>query len=255
MSETVTEVHAWALQAALAEYWRNPQPDEFTGRIPSRIAGSAQDQLVPEGISNPYWELVRQMPLDTFGDPWRKTPSPDPFFCEPGTRGRYLVSRHALCGLYSWAICSPGDVAWIRERLAGRGIVEPGAGAGYWAWQLTQAGVDVAAYEPVCPADNKFVDGNQWHPVLRDDHGATAHHPDRSLLLCWPSYGEPWAAWSLAAYKGDQLFYVGEGEGGCCADDGFFSLLDTEWEDAGGCPAHVSYGGIHCYLTEYRRKS
>jgi hypothetical protein len=88
---------------------------------------------------------------------------------------------------------------------------------------------------------------------MRGDHGEVAHHPDRAMLLCWPSYDEPWAAWSLAAYKGDQLFYIGEGPGGCCADDEFFSLLDAEWEEAGDCPAHVSYAGIHCYLTEYRR--
>ena len=157
--------------------------------------------------------------------------------------------------LYSWAIPSPGDIAWIIGRAGGGGIVEPGAGGGYWAWQLTQAGADVIAYEPTDPADNKFVTGDGWHPVLRDDHGVTARHPDRSLLLCWPSYGEPWAAWSLAAYKGNQLFYVGESNGGCCADDDFFSLLNAEWEEVAECPAHVSYSGIHCFLTEYRRKS
>ena len=165
------------------------------------------------------------------------------------------MSRHSLTGLYSWAIPSPGDIAWIIGRAGGGGIVEPGAGGGYWAWQLTQAGADVIAYEPTDPADNKFVTGDGWHPVLRDDHGVTARHPDRSLLLCWPSYGEPWAAWSLAAYKGNQLFYVGESNGGCCADDDFFSLLNAEWEEVAECPAHVSYSGIHCFLTEYRRKS
>jgi hypothetical protein len=253
MTETLAEVHAWALQAALAEFWQNPQANRITSRVPGRIAGSDHDQLVPEGVSNPYWELVRQMPSDTIGDPWRKIPGPDPYF--GALDGRCLVDRHSLCGMYSWAIPSPGDIAWISERLDGKGIVEPGAGSGYWAWQLVQAGVDIVAYEPVAPEDNKFVTGPQWHPVLPDDHGVTAQHPDRSLLLCWPSYSEPWAAWSLAAYKGDQLFYIGEGPGGCCADEEFFSLLDAEWEEAGDCPAHVSYSCIHCYLTEYRRKS
>jgi len=253
MSETVTEVHAWALRAALEEFWQDPQPNRITGRVPGRIAGSEHDQLVPEGVSNPYWEIARQMPTDTIGDPWRKVPSPDPFFLTPD--GRYIADRNTLCGLYSWSVCSPGDVAWIKERLGGRGIVEPGAGGGYWAWQLAQAGVDVAAYEPKERSENHHVDCDPWFPhIQRGNHEAVRQHPDRSLLLCWPTYGDRWAAKALAAYQGDQLFYIGEGEGGCTADDEFFSLRGAEWEDAGDCPAHVSYSGIHCYLTEYRRK-
>jgi len=46
----------------------------------------------------------------------------------------------------------------------------------------------------------------------------------------------------------------GEPEGGCCADDAFFGMLDAEWDEVGDCPHHVTFGGIHCYLTEYRRK-
>lgn len=240
---------------ALAAYWADPQPDRTFGRMPKRIAGSEFDQQVPEGIRNPYWEIIRQLPCDVIGQPWRKNrPEPDAYFFDPRTTNRMLTDRGHLCATYSWSIPSPGDVAWITERLAGRGVVETGAGLGYWAWQLAQAGADVIAYEPEDPAGNDFVTGQPWHPVLRDDHGASAHHPERSLLLCWPSYSQPWAAWTLATYKGDQLFYAGEGEGGCCADDDFFSLLDAEWEDAAGSPHHVSYSGIHCYLTEYRRK-
>lgn len=253
MSETVTEVHAWALLARLAEFWENPQPDRYTHRIPGRIAGSEHDQLVPDGTRNPYWEIIRQAPSDP--DPWRKVPSPDGYSRASGDLSApYLVSRGDLCGLYSWSICSPGDVAWITERLDGRGIVEPGAGGGYWAWQLSQAGADVVAFDPLGAEGNKYVTSDPWFPVLTGDHSVTADWPERALFLCWPSYDEPWGAQALAAYEGDQLFYAGEGPGGCCADNEFFSLLAAEWDEAGDCPAHVSYSGIHCYLTEYRRK-
>jgi hypothetical protein len=253
MSETVAEVRSWALLASLEEYWQNPQPSRITSRLPGRIAGTEHDQLVPEGTSNPYWEIVRQMPTDTIGYPWRTSPAPDAFFLTPD--GRYLADRHTLCGMFSWSICSPGDVAWIKERLDGRGVVEPGAGGGYWAWQLAQAGVDVVACDPQDWSENKHFEGDPWFPVTRGDHRAVKRHPDRSLLLCWPTYSDGWAANALRAYKGDQLFYAGEGQGGCCADDEFFSLLDSGWEQAGNCEAHVSYSCIHCYLTEYRRKS
>jgi len=237
----------------LAAYWAAPYPD-IMGRMPGRLAGSAHDQLVPDGIENPYWQIVRQVPLDTitnmYGD---ARPEPSAYFYRRGDP-EMLVERHSLSTTFSWSVCSPGDIAWIRERLRGRGVVEPGAGLGYWAWQLRQAGTDVVAYDPRDPSENNYVSREPWTAVLRDDHDAVKHHGDRSMLLCWPSYGEQWAEWSLASYKGDQVFYAGEGPGGCCADDGFFDLLDAEWDEGESCPRHVSFSGIHCYLTEYRRK-
>ena len=38
-------------------------------------------------------------------------------------------------------------------------------------------------------------------------------------------------------------------------DDEFFRLRDAEWEEIGGSAAHVSYTGIHCYLTAFQRKT
>lgn len=250
----LTAVVTERVLANLAEFWEHPVPGRFSQRMPQRIAGGPHDQAVPEGTQNPYWEIVRQLPLTSIPNPWSRRPEPDAYWFGPGEELRQFADRHSLCTAFSWAIPSPGDVAWIKARLGGRGIVEPGAGHGYWAWQLAQAGVDVVAYEPVAPEDNTFVTGEPWSPVLPGDHDAVKAHPDRSLLLCWPSYSEPWASWALANYAGDQLFYAGEGEGGCCADDGFFRLLEAEWEDMGDSPSHISYHGIHCYLTEYRRK-
>ena len=141
----------------------------------------------------------------------------------------------------------------MKERLAGRGVVEPGAGGGYWAWQLAQSGIDVVAYDPAPPEANKFVSGRPWCPVLRNDHRVVSGHPDRALFLCWPSYDEDWAGNALALYRGDQLFYAGESDGGCTADGAFFRMLGAEWEEVSESERHITFSGIHCYLTEYRR--
>jgi len=242
--------------ADLAGWWASPSPSKFSGQIPGRIAGSQWDQQVPEGTENPYWEIIRQLPLDDIGTgfPWRTRPEPSTHVFVDAPEGvRYFADRFALCGTYSWSIPSPGDIAWIKGILDGRGMVEPGAGGGYWAWQMGQAGIDAVAYEPHEVADNKFI-RREWATLLREDHATPAHHPDRALFLCWPSYAEPWAAQALASYSGDLLIYAGEGEGGCCADDEFFRMLGTEWEEAGASAKHISYWGIHCYLTAYRRK-
>src|ERR1035441_3922730 len=97
----------------------------------------------------------------------------------------------------------------ILSALRGRGVIEPGAGGGYWAWQLAQAGVNVAAYDPADVEAGMFVGRKPWFPVKRGDQSVAGKHPGRSLLLCWPSYDKPWAAEALAAYGGDQLFYIG----------------------------------------------
>jgi hypothetical protein len=220
-----------------------------------RIAGSEWDQQIPEGTQNPYWEIIRQLPLDPIPLPWHSRPEPMLHWFG-GAREEYKIfgDRFAMCATYSWAVCSPGDMTWLKEVLGGRGVVEPGAGTGYWAWQMEQAGIDVAAYEPSEQEPGNHFARRTWTTLLRDDHSAPKHHPDRALFLCWPSYAEPWAAQSLACYSGDLLIYCGEGEGGCTADDEFFHLLDNEWEEISDSPAHIAYWGIHDYLTAYRRK-
>ena len=247
-----------AVLGTLTDFWACPQPSRFTGKVPDRIAGSEWDQPVPDGIENPYWEVVRQLPLDDMASPspWRTRPEPNMYLFtdDPSGSGfRLFANRYALCGTYSWSVCSPGDIAWIKDLLGGMGVVEAGAGGGYWAWQLRQAGVDVAAYDPAVPGEHYFA-RREWSPILPGDASAVGKHPDRALFLCRSSYGEPWAAEALTCYQGDLLIYAGEGEGGCTAGDGFFELLGAGWEEAGVSPSHISYSGINCDLTAYRRK-
>jgi hypothetical protein len=241
--------------ADLAAWWSQASlPFSFSGSVPRRIAGGKHDQQVPDGTQNPYWEIIRQLPLDDIQLPGYERPEPMLHWHGGGREDfKYFAGRFDMCGTYAWSICSPGDITWLREILGGRGVVEPGAGGGYWAWQMEQAGIDVVAYEPRDLADNGHV-RREWAALLRDDHSAPKRHPDRALFLCWPSYNEPWAAQSLSCYSGDLLIYAGEGQGGCTADDEFFELRDAGWEEISESPKHVSYWGIHCHLTAYRRK-
>lgn len=245
------------LLADLAAFWADePLPLSFSGNPPRKIAGTVHDQPVPLGTQNPYWEIVRQLPLNDMPVLWQTGPEPTLYWLAERSslrRTRYFSDRFDVCATYSWAVCTPGDIDWMKDILDGRGVVECGAGTGYWAWQLRQAGVDVIAYDPLeAGTDNGFA-RREWSVILRDDHSASKHHPDRALFLCWPSYGEPWAAQSLACYEGDLLFFCGEDEGGCTADDNFFRLLEAGWEEIASCPSHISYWGIHDELRAYRR--
>jgi hypothetical protein len=216
------------------------------------IAGSPHDQLVPEGVNNPYWEIVRHLPavihqpLSDLDPDLGITPLSDPAGLPAGHRDP-LVRR------YSWAIPSPGDIAWLKRVLDGRSLVEIGAGSGYWAWQARQAGIDVIAYEPKPVTDNDDVTGPAYTDLERGDHQAASKHPDRALLICWPTYDASWAAQTLTAYQGDLLIYIGDDPGGCCADNAFFDELDHAWtQSAGSSPHHITWSGIQSTMTAHR---
>lgn len=171
-----------------------------------------------------------------------------------GSAGKftYPIDRQQLCKTYTWSIPSPGDIAWIKEQLAGRDVVEIGAGTGYWAWQLSQADVSVHAYD-LKPGGNHYCGDVIYHPVFRGGPEMAASHAECALLLCWPPYDSPMAADALKAYTGDLVFSIGEPEGGCTGNDEYFALLGKEFEEIGDSPAHVTYSGIHCWVTAYRR--
>lgn len=223
------------------------------------IAGGGWDQRVPEGVCNPYWELIRSFPTEE--SPLGDRPEPYaywPHLPEGGMRRAYGLGlgRTALCRRYSWSIPSPGDLAWLVRVLGGRGVVEIGAGTGYWAWQMSQYGVAVDAYDLVPDADrNPYISTvSAYHPVLAGDETAVRGYPGRALFLSWPVLGAGYPARLLSLYRGDLLIYAGE-HGGCCADEEFFTRLSAEWEPLSVSGSHVTWWGVHCVLTAYVRRS
>lgn len=51
------------------------------------------------------------------------------------------------------------------------------------------------------------------------------------LFICWLSYSQSWAYEYLKIYIenfGTRLIYIGEGFGGCTADDNFYSLISEK---------------------------
>lgn len=251
------------LITALRGVWDDPAATN-RNRMPALprhrpIAGSQQDQQVPDGVDNPLWDVVRWMPAEPY---WHNDSVLRPTFAstafEQATAARLInlgAERTTLRKQYAWSIITPGDVTWMLSILNGRAVVEIGAGSGYWAWQLEQAGVDVAAYDPnPVSGVNEYCTSGPYTTVLADDATAVKHHQDRVLLMVWPPYGGEHAGHALSLYEGDLLIYAGEGAGGCTADDAFFELLDAEWDLLQVAPRHVTWWGIHCELAAYRRR-
>jgi hypothetical protein len=136
----------------------------------------------------------------------------------------------ALTARYAFAV--PTDAALhVIARVSPTGVVEVGAGTGYWASLLREIGVDTVAYDPAppgSPSNTWFHSSAAWFPVEQADETVVQRHPQRTLLIVWPTRNEAWAADALrdfGAAGGTTVVYVGEGVGGRTGDVSFHRLL------------------------------
>lgn len=241
-----------AIVAALDALWAG---DNQLQDLIGRPARPLRDILLrtQSSTENPYWDIVSAMPSPE-RDIWENELCVESYgrFAS-GEYAHLPATRDTLVSSYAWAIPSPTDLALIDVHLDGRGVVEIGAGTGYWAWQLSQLGIDVAAYD-IAPRGNRQCHNINYHPVAEGGPEKAAEHPDRALMLCWPPYAKAMAHEALTAFTGDMLIYIGEGHGGCTADDAFHEALEADWEAVAGSGAdHINFFGIHSRLIIYRR--
>lgn len=145
-----------------------------------------------------------------------------------GVDYRTTIAREKACAEYAWAV--PDDKAL--ELISRHGpLVEIGAGTGYWAALLARRGVDILAYDAAPPPDPNNLWHYQamtWFPVQPGGPEKAALYPERTLFLCWPPMGEPFAAECLRHYQGNRVIYVGE-SGGCTADVTFHKMLQRDF--------------------------
>jgi len=159
-------------------------------------------------------------------------------------------ARAELVAEYAFGIPTR-DALEVIARHAPSGVVEIGAGRGYWAHLLDAHGVDVAAFDlapPPSGGNQWFVDGGTFHEVRHGDASSVVAHADRTLLLVWPTRDEVWAAEALATYQqagGQCVVYVGEPPGGRTGDDVFHAMLG-ELETCAQCRYGITTAPCIC---------
>lgn len=124
-------------------------------------------------LLNPYLDFYRAMPLA-----YRRDQSSPPSVAEL-LSPEWLKLKAAIAGHFAWAVPTDEAVSVIMKYSTR--VVEIGAGSGYWAWMMRQAGIAVAAFDTDPPAFT-------WETVARADESAVFSCPSHMLLLCWP----PW---------------------------------------------------------------
>jgi len=204
---------------------------------------------------NPFWEEIEHLFQDNHQASW------DVSF---ERHQNHWSARDTCCRRYAWAIPDPDSLAFVAEHLGTRAI-EIGSGNGYWAWQLSQLGIDILAYDAAPPdrvpnmyfaprgeVSNPKTLIKTWHPVRQGGPEKLTEHPDRTLLLCWPPYASSMADECLNAYKGNRFIFIGE-QGGCTGDNAFFERLGKEWEEIAE-HSIKQWEGLHDFITVYRRQ-
>jgi len=162
-----------------------------------------------------------------------------------------FTTRQEMVQRYAFAV--PSDAAL--DLIASRGpVVEIGAGTGYWAKLLRERGCHVLAYDAMGPAWEKWFPHGLVAEVRKGGVEEAAKHANRTLLLVWP-YMDSMAYDAVQAYTcagGQRVIYVGEGPGGCTADDDFFAFMAVAWQED-TTMALPQWDGMHDYLAVYRR--
>ena len=215
---------------------------------------------------NPYWDIVA--PLVNSGPRERDGRRKVNGGRSDGS-GRLAYAQLMLQATYAYAIPAPETLEWVATNCQDGGLLEVGAGRGYWANLLSRRGVDVLAYdsEPPDRASNvsfPAAPGQRtvWFPVGDlDDMArleASSGFSDRTLFLCWPpGWGDGMALDVLnrfVAAGGDRLIFIGELRGGMTGTDEFFDLLSDDWSLTSADPSFVSWWNLSDVAQRWDRR-
>lgn len=171
--------------------------------------------------------------------------------------------RDRLTAEYAWAIPIEGVLRRLAELSP---ICDLGCGTGYWAKLLRDVGAEVIAVDASPPLEGE----NHWHrkevgfprqsitlrhfvDVIKGDASTFDVPSGHTLMLCWPPYKKAMAVVALERYRGTRVIYVGEGGGGCTADDAFHAMLAKQW-DLVSSHEIPQWDGLHDAVHVYVRR-
>ena len=108
-------------------------------------------------------------------------------------------------------------------------VLEINAGRAYWASVLSGS-----IWENGIATDLKTAEKSDKNEIYYPVESLSAvdavkKYQTETLLTIWPSYDDSYAFDALTEFKGKRVVYVGEGSGGCTADDNFHNLLSEKW--------------------------
>lgn len=156
---------------------------------------------------------------------------------------QWFGERQHLVEEYSWAVPTEEAIIYLAEFDH---LLEIGAGNGYWAHLIEEAGGNVTAIDAEPPDEtytNVVEAKAQWY---------SDEIEGQPVLMVWPPYDERMAR-VVAKQEPSHICYVGEPRGGCTGGDEFFDILERKYGLVGKLDI-PSYAGIHDDFFHYVRK-
>ena len=160
---------------------------------------------------------------------------------------------------YGFFIVSDNFINIMKEHFFESKILEVGAGSGFLSYCLQNEGIQIT------PTDKKIEENNYgfkqtYTEIIETDSvnflKKNPHYD--TILMSWPNYNSNFADNVLKHMSpGQTLIYIGEGYGGCTANDNFYdrleskAQLDTELTNKFSS-ANFSWFGIHDKIRVYK---
>jgi hypothetical protein len=150
--------------------------------------------------------------------------------------------------LFSWSVPATEALAAIRDFVGKTPLVEYMAGTGYWSFLLRKKfGVRTFATDRNNDPDYACATSRAFMPVRTLAVESAKVPASCAAMLSWVPYKSEAADHLLKRMRsGQKLVWIGEGEGGCCATDSTFKILDELFDEAGEFRVPQFYG-IHDY--------
>jgi len=170
---------------------------------------------------------------------------------------------------FGWSVPTKEVIDKLQQFVGNDKILEVGAGKGLWAKLMQDAGMSLTPTDLHSGGDNSYYGGSDSFTQITqmDAEEAVLSFSDHTVLfLNWPPYDSPMAANALKKFSGNKLIYIGEGPGGCTANDEFCQMLYKSWQHVdSACVPHPesSWGneieipqweGLHDCISLYVRK-
>jgi SAM-dependent methyltransferase len=144
----------------------------------------------------------------------------------------FELNRRSFVQEYGFVLLSNKLLNILAEQLQTKNILEIGAGTGFLTKNLLERGLSVIAIDHEAE-DLSSYEFTKKHTHIIQAEGATYLKQNSSdydvIILSWPNYEDDFATDILNNMKpGQQLYYIGEGIGGCTANDNFFNSLEEK---------------------------
>jgi hypothetical protein len=171
-------------------------------------------------------------------------------------------ARESFIAKYGFVILGEATINSLTNICHNKKVVDVGSGLGYLSHRLHSNGIDITAidFKPTREFYSYLKRSNLWK--LDYDQDARDHDLSQYevIILCWPPYDTSFG-YEIASrvQPGQILIYQGEEKGGCTADDNFFDLIYSQFEEFPNDTDllnqhHSTFLGIHDYWTVYQRR-